>query len=84
MPSYLHLQPATEGYCAPGEVVRLRIFHDGHRWNLDGVAEDGRYTNACWVLDSHAACVTAMPVFMRDNGISFGSSETLAPLESFL
>lgn len=60
-----------DDYTDPAKVVRIRLFEEkpGGDWSIDGVDENGHYTEACWSYATEAEARAAIPEFRQENGI---------------
>jgi hypothetical protein len=47
------------------EPTYVRIFTDGMEWFIDGVDNEGNYTESCWSFDSHEEAAANVEDFVK-------------------
>jgi len=51
-------------YADPGKVVAIRLFEEADgTWSVDGLDDEGRYTESCWNFDTKETALAAVDEF---------------------
>ena len=66
----MKLPRRTDHYITPDEVTRVRVFWEDTQWSVDGVDDQGGYTEACWSFDSINEAKDAVADFVAFHNVN--------------